>query len=292
MKSRVVCLLAALAVFVVPLKGWAQEDAVGIITHIELPDQVVIVSDTSRKAALFDVVQPGDQVLVKGLAQVSIQVAGSEQVVTAENSPYRLAFVETGDTVADNVLDWALSVLGADAGEAEEVRAVAMASRGLGGLDIFYIEPFENILQRRNALTVAHGSEVAPDYASFSSDDAFVEPKVTVLREGLTQVDTRELPAGDYRMSICAGERCRHFSIHWRDGLKGDLPDSYEKASHPLLGSLTLIEEGGAYRYEGFQQLWGYRDRYELANRLLSRLTLGQQAGSRTESSREREGDQ
>lgn len=272
MKGMMAFMLAVLAVCILPLKGMAQTDSVGIITHIELPDQVTIVAESARKAALFDVVQPGEQVLVQGQAQVTIQVAGGEQEVTAKNSPFRLEVAETGDTVADNVLDWALSVLGADSGAVDEIRAVAMASRGLEGMDVFYIEPFENVLQRRDGLIIVHRMEIPPDYISFSSGNDLMEPAVALLQDGVSQIDTRELPVGDYRMSVCAGERCRHFSIHWRDGLKSDLPDSYAAAQHPLLGAITLIEERGAFRFEGFQQLWEYQDRYELASRLLSRL--------------------
>ncbi|MZR61381.1 hypothetical protein [Alcanivorax sp. DP30] len=275
MKGMMALMLAALVVCALPLKGIAQSGSVGIITHIELPGQVTIIADSPRQAALFDVIQPGEQVVAQGQALVRIQVAGGEQVVTAKNSPFRMEVAETGDTVADNVLDWALSVLGADSGDVDEVRAVAMASRGREGLDVFYIEPFENVLQRRDVLIIVHSKEAAPDYISFSSGSALLEPQVALLREGVSQIDTSELPAGDYRMSVCAGARCRNFSIFWREGVKSDLPVSYQEARHPLLGAISLVEEGGAFRFEGFQQLWESADRYELASGLLSRLVEG-----------------
>lgn len=277
-KSRVQ-LLALLGVVLVGLlrPAWADE-VVAVITEISAPNTVSILSDPPRKAALFAVIQSGEAVRVEGDGSVTLQIAGRQQVVTRDNSPYRLESVESGDSVASNVLDWALSVLGADAGSEDSPRAVAMASRGKTGLALPFVGPFQNHLQARDELVIPVAAQ-QPDYVSFQSGDFLLEPAVQPLRVGLIGVDTRTLPPGDYRMSVCAGAQCRHASVRWQSELGPVLPDRYRQTSHELLGSLALIEEGDAVQLEGFQRLWSCRDRYELANRLLLKWLEGEEQG-------------
>ena len=248
------------------------ETAVGVITDLSSPERVTIIADPPRQAALFSVLQPGEQLLVRDEGYAVVQIAGKEQRVSAENSPFQIPVVETGDSVADNILDWALSVLGSSDASARGERAVAMASRGHEALQVSHIGSFQNYLSRRDQLVLLVGPGFELDYDGFSSVDCLLEPSFELLQGRLISVSTKALPPGQYKLALCAGQACRHFSMDWSDAINGELPESDMGNQHPLLAALTLLEEGDEFQLEGLQQLWAYRERYELANRLLARL--------------------
>ena len=245
----------------------AAGQAVGVIVAANNPDLATIAGDDERPASLFAVIQPGERVLVAPGGKVTIRYAGEDVEVSPANSPYRLPVEASGDTVAGNMLDWALSVLGATDAEREEPLTVAMASRGFQSLSLYYVSPFDNRLQRRDQMILIHERGAKVD--SVRVDGFGHDLPLTPGQAGMTVVDMRALPAGNYLVHVCAGQRCLPVSLNWMDPLQ---KKGGEVSVLPELAALALIRDGDGLELEGVQQLWSIRASTELASALFTRL--------------------
>ena len=243
-------------------------DAVGVITAVADSGLVTLRGAHERPASLFAVIQPGEQVVVAPGGRATVRYAGEDINVTAANSPFRLPAAETGDSIAGNMLDWALSVLGSTDAELEEPVAVAMASRGFHSLSLYYVGPFGNHLQRRDQMVVIHDASMVVESVVVGGE-LQVLPVVPV-QPGVSAVDMRGLPEGDYVLHVCAAERCLQFPLRWQEILD-ESPQAVEDLP-PELAALALIRDGDLYQLEGIQQLWGARENSELAQALFARL--------------------
>ena len=245
-------------------------EPVGVITALVSAHEVSIIAEDRRPASLFALLRRGESLHVQGDGRATIHVAGTDYVVSSANSPFELPDAETGSSVGENVLEWAMSLVGG--GEEAPVASVAMASRGQAeSLSIRTLSPLRNYLQRRAALVLLHDARTPVDRAVLSTEDGAYSVPLSHNEDGVAVLDMQAVPEGEYALEVCSEQACAYGTLNWLDRLGGDRPSAYQENSG-VLGALALVREGDAYLLEGAQQLWLLRESNELAAAALQRL--------------------
>ncbi|MBZ2188248.1 hypothetical protein K8B33_04020 [Alcanivorax sp. JB21] len=269
-------LMALLLCCVAPLASAAS--VAGYVLDIQGNAAAVQVVHEGQTRALqaLEPLYPGMRITVApGQARATLDLNGTRQVVSADNSPLLISEPDSNPGVGGNLVSWAMSLLGRDEDVLRSVGAVSRSTQHTPMPWLPTAEPSQVAIG--DMLFFVWRGAAPPDVIRLHQDGTLIAEHFMLPALQLALLPLPPVTPGEYALTICFGDDCRRHPVLFTEApsLPPGAPDAAPGDGIAATDqALYLLQRGGpSYWLSAVQHIARYHREQPLAEALFLNIS-------------------